>query len=74
MIAAIPLSLSNATVIARNTDLAVVPDLTVEFWADADVGDGGGSTRRLAPLATLLAYSPFLSGGIRGFDPAAPAV
>jgi tRNA(fMet)-specific endonuclease VapC len=35
MIAAIALSLGNATVVTMDTDLAAVPGLTVENWADA---------------------------------------
>ena len=35
MIAAIALSLGNTTVVTMDTDLAAVPGLTVENWANA---------------------------------------
>jgi tRNA(fMet)-specific endonuclease VapC len=34
MIAAIALSLGNTTVVTMDTDLAAIPGLTVENWAD----------------------------------------
>jgi tRNA(fMet)-specific endonuclease VapC len=34
MVAAIALSLGNCTVVSKDTDLAAIPGLTVENWAD----------------------------------------